>query len=97
VNELAMNLTSEPVDDRYLQVLIVAQAVVAEVLSELFAALNGFQVAFEVDPDPVSHRTPSFMSKKTFCIAIPQIAASRTENRQRGRPLQEKACRNSLA
>jgi hypothetical protein len=51
-----MNLTSEPVDDRYLKVLIVAQAVVAEVLSELFAALNGFQVAFEVDPDPVSHR-----------------------------------------
>jgi hypothetical protein len=40
VNELAMNLTSERVDDRYLKVFIVAQAVVAEVLCKLFAALD---------------------------------------------------------
>jgi hypothetical protein len=51
-----MNLTSDRVDDGYLKVLIVAQAVVAEVLSELFAVLDGFQITFEVDPDPVSHR-----------------------------------------
>jgi hypothetical protein len=37
VNELAMNLTSERVEDRYLKVFIVAQTPVAEVLSKLFA------------------------------------------------------------
>jgi len=41
VNELTMNLTSERVDDKYLKVFIVAQAVVAEVLSKLFAVLDG--------------------------------------------------------
>jgi hypothetical protein len=40
VNELAMNLTSERVDDRYLKVFFVAQAVVAEVLCKPFAALD---------------------------------------------------------
>jgi hypothetical protein len=40
VNELTMNLTSERVDDRYLKVFIVAQAVVAEVLCKLFAVLD---------------------------------------------------------
>jgi hypothetical protein len=90
-----MNRTRELVDDRYLKVLIVAQAVVAEVLSELSAGLDGLQVSCEVDPDPVSHRDAILMSKKNFCIAIPQIA-SRTENRQCGPRLQEKACRNSF-
>jgi len=51
-----MNLTSESVDDGYLKVFVVAQAVVAEVLSELFAVLDGLQVASEVGPDLVSHR-----------------------------------------
>ena len=41
MNELTMNFRSERVDDRYLKVFIVAQAVVAEVLSKLFAVLYG--------------------------------------------------------
>jgi hypothetical protein len=61
-----MDLTSELVDDRYLKVFIVAQAVVAEVLSELSTVLDGLQVAFEVDPDPVSHRDAIFHVEKEF-------------------------------
>jgi hypothetical protein len=38
-----------------LKVFIVAQAVVAEVLSKLFTVLNGLEVAIEVNPDFVSH------------------------------------------
>ena len=40
VNELTMNLTSERVDDGYLKVLIVAQAVVSKMLSKLFGVLD---------------------------------------------------------
>jgi hypothetical protein len=47
LNELAMNLTSERVDDRYLKVFIVAQAVVAKVLCKLFAALDCLYGAFD--------------------------------------------------
>jgi hypothetical protein len=56
VNEFAINLTSERIDDAYLKVFIVAQAVVAEVLSKLLAVRDGLKVAFEVDSDLVSHR-----------------------------------------
>jgi hypothetical protein len=38
-----MDLTSERIDDRYLKVFIVAQAVVAEVLSKFFAVLDGLE------------------------------------------------------
>jgi hypothetical protein len=70
-----MNLTSKLVDDAYLKVFVVAQAVVAEVLSKLFAVLDGFQVAFEVDPDPVSRRDTIFHIEKELLHAVPQIAS----------------------
>jgi hypothetical protein len=56
MNELTVNLAAQRIDDGYLKVLVVAQAAVAEVLSKLFAVPDGLQVAFEVNPDPVSHR-----------------------------------------
>ncbi len=66
-----MNLTSERVDDRYLKVFIVAQAVVAEVLSKLFAVLDGLQVTCEFDPDPVSHRDTVFhIEKELLHVAV---------------------------
>jgi hypothetical protein len=72
VNELAMNLASEVVNDRYFKVLIVAQAVVAKFLCNDAAVGNRFGVGIKINPDPVSHRgTPPFISKKNFCIIVP--------------------------
>jgi hypothetical protein len=82
MNELAMNLTSERVDDGYLKVFVVAQAIVAEMLSNLLAVLNGLQVAFQVDPDPVSHRDTIFHIEKELLHAVPLIV-SKIENLRR--------------
>ena len=71
MNELAVNLASERVDDGYLKVLIVAQAAVAKVPCKFFAVLDGFQVAFEVDPDPVSHWDAVFHIEKEFLHCQP--------------------------
>jgi hypothetical protein len=54
VNELAMDFPAERVDNGYLKVLIVAQAVVAEMLRKLFAVRDSLKIAVEVDPGPVS-------------------------------------------
>jgi hypothetical protein len=54
VNELAMDFPSKRVDNGYLKVLIVAQAVVAEMLRKLFAVHDSLKIAIEVDPDPIS-------------------------------------------
>jgi acyl-CoA hydrolase len=73
VNELAMDLRSSRVDDGNLKALIVAQTVVAEMLRKLFAVRDSLKIAVEVDPDPISNGTLTFISKKNFCIAAPQI------------------------
>jgi hypothetical protein len=56
VNELAMDFPSSRVDDGYLKVLIVAQAVVAEMLRKLFAVRDSLKITVEIDPDPISKR-----------------------------------------
>jgi hypothetical protein len=56
VHELAVNLTPAAVDDRYFKVLIVSQAVIAEILRHLFAVSNRVRVCLELDADPISHR-----------------------------------------
>jgi hypothetical protein len=71
VDELAVNLASEVVDDRYLEVLIVVQAAVAKVPGKLLAVRDGFQVSFEVDPDPVPHRDAVFHIEKEFLHCQP--------------------------
>jgi hypothetical protein len=40
VNELAMNFPPAAVNDRYLKVLIIPQAAIAELLCKLFAVLD---------------------------------------------------------
>jgi hypothetical protein len=52
--ELAMDFPAERVDNGYLKVLIVAQAVVAEMLRKLFAVRDSLKIAVDVDPGPVS-------------------------------------------
>jgi hypothetical protein len=66
VNELTMNLTSERVDYRYFKVLIVGEAVITKMLRKLFAVLDSLQVAFKVDPDPISERDAIFHIEKEF-------------------------------
>jgi hypothetical protein len=41
VNELAMNLPPAAVNDRYFEVLIIPQALIAKVLCKLFTVLDG--------------------------------------------------------
>jgi hypothetical protein len=60
MNELAMNLAADRVDDGYLQFLVVSQAAVADVLRKLFAVLDRFGVARELNADAVPHRDAVF-------------------------------------
>jgi hypothetical protein len=66
MNVFAMNLATGCVDDGYLKVLIVAQAIVAEVLCKLFAMIDGFGVGSEIDSDPVPERNAVFHIEKEF-------------------------------
>jgi hypothetical protein len=65
MNELAVNLAAKRVDHGYLQFLVVSQAAVAHVLRKLFAS------ALPANSMPTRSRigTPSFISKKNFCIS----------------------------
>jgi hypothetical protein len=83
VNELAMDFASNRVDDGYLKVLIVAQAVVAEMLRKVFAARDSFKIAVEVDPDPISKRDAIYHIKK-------ELLHCRTSNRFSYRKDQER-------
>jgi hypothetical protein len=74
VNELAMDFPSGCVDNGYLKVLVVTQAVVAEMLRKLSGVRDGFKIAFEVDPDPISKRDAIFHIKK-------ELLHCRTSNR----------------
>jgi hypothetical protein len=56
MNELSMNLASERIDHRYLKVLIVGKAFIAEVLGNFFTMPNRFCICLELDPDYVSMR-----------------------------------------
>jgi hypothetical protein len=64
VNELAMDFPSSRVDHGYLKVMIVAQAVVAEMLRKLFAVRDRLKIALKVDPDPISKRDAIFHIEK---------------------------------
>jgi uncharacterized protein YabN with tetrapyrrole methylase and pyrophosphatase domain len=55
VNEFAMNFASQRVDDGYLKILVVAEAVVAKVLREHPGVLDRFNVGVELNSNPVSH------------------------------------------
>jgi hypothetical protein len=82
MNELAMNLATERIDDGYLKVLIVAQTVVAKFQSEDFAMRNRVGIALELNPDPVSHRDAIFHIEKEFLHRFTSVAST-AENLQR--------------
>jgi len=60
MHELAVNFASRCVDDGYLEVLIVAEAVVAEVLRKHPAVRDRFNAGAEFQSDPVPHRNAVF-------------------------------------
>jgi hypothetical protein len=64
VNKLAINLSADFVDDQYLKVLIVPQAVVAEILRDLFAMLDCLSIRVELDADAISIRNAVFDIEK---------------------------------
>jgi hypothetical protein len=91
MNELTMDFPSERVDNGYLKVLIVTQAFIAEMLRKLSAVRDGFKIAFEVDPDPISKRDAIFHIEK-------ELLHCRTSNRfNHGRSSKRRGYRKRLA
>jgi hypothetical protein len=91
MNELAMDFPPGRVDNGYLKVLIVPQAVVAEMLCKLSAVRDGFKIAFEVDPDPIPKRDAIFHIEK-------ELLHCRTSNRfSYGRSSKRRDYRKRLA
>jgi hypothetical protein len=72
VHELAVNFASRRVDHGYLEVLIVAKAVVAEVLRKHPAVRDRFNVAAEFYSDPVPHRNAVFHIEEE-CLHCPRL------------------------
>jgi hypothetical protein len=79
MNKLAMNLPPVFVDNRYLKVLVVPQAIVAEVLRDLFAVTDRFSIGVELNADAVSRRDAIFHVEKEFShgqLSISLISAN---------------------
>jgi hypothetical protein len=70
VNELAINLAPKRIYHRYLEVLVVAQALVAEVLGDFFAMPDRFCIRLELDPDGISMRDAVFHIEEKLLHAI---------------------------
>jgi hypothetical protein len=76
VDELAMNFPFLRVDHGYLKVLVVTQALVAEMLGKHSAVLDGFNVGVELDSNPVSQRNAILHIEEKCCIAVTSSALS---------------------
>jgi hypothetical protein len=70
VNKLAVNLSPKRVDHGYLKVLIVAEALVSEVLGNFFAMPDRFCIRLEFDPNCVSMRDAIFHIEEKLLHAI---------------------------
>jgi hypothetical protein len=66
MHKFAMNLTSERVNDGYLQILVVGKAFIEKMLCEGSAMGNRVGVGFELQPDPVSHGDAVFHIEEKF-------------------------------
>src|ERR1700722_3861236 len=79
-----MDFPSSRVDHGYLKVMIVAQAVVAEMLRKLFAVRDSLKIALEVDPGPISKRDTIFHIKKELlhCRSSNRFSYRRSRTRR---------------
>jgi hypothetical protein len=66
MNKLAINLSPGFADDRYLEVLIVPQAVIAKVLRHLFAVRDRFSIRSELNADQISKGNAVFHVEEEF-------------------------------
>src|ERR1039457_6695595 len=76
VNELPMNFAPQRVDHGYLKVLVVTEALVAEVLGHHPAVLDRLNAAVEFNSSPVSQRNAIYHieEKCLHCHYLPSIA-----------------------
>jgi hypothetical protein len=70
VNELAMNFPPQRIDHGYLEVLVIAEALVAEVLGNFSAMPNSFRICLELDPNCISMRDAIFHIEEKLLHAM---------------------------
>jgi hypothetical protein len=66
MNELAMNLPPERVDDGYLEILVVGKAFIGKMLCESFAMRDGVRIGFELQSNLIPHGDAVFQIEKEF-------------------------------
>jgi hypothetical protein len=66
MDEFAVNLASERVDDGYLEILVVGKAIPVKVLREYPAMRNRLGIGFELQSDPIPHGDAVFHVKEKF-------------------------------
>jgi hypothetical protein len=66
MNEFAMDLASERVEDGYLEIFVVGKTFIEKMLCEGFAVGNRVGIGFEVESNPVSHRDAIFHIEEKF-------------------------------
>jgi hypothetical protein len=64
VNVLTMYFSTGSANHRYLKLFVVAQAVVAKMLRELFAVFDRFQIGIKLNTDAIPHRNAIFHIKE---------------------------------
>jgi hypothetical protein len=64
MHEFAVNLASERVDDRNLEILIVGKAFIEKMPGEYSAMRNGVGIGSELQPNPIPHRDAVFHVKE---------------------------------
>jgi hypothetical protein len=70
VNELAINLSAKRIYHRYLKILVVAEALVTEVLGNFFAMPDRFRICLELDPNGISMRDAVFHIEEKLLHAV---------------------------
>ena len=70
VDEFSMNLASQRVDHGYLQILVVAEALAAEVPDNFLAVRDRFRLCLELGPDDISVRDAVFHIEEEFLHRI---------------------------
>jgi hypothetical protein len=66
MNVFAVNLASERVNHRYLEILVVGKAIPVKVLCEDLAMRDRVGIGFKFQSDPIPHRDAVFHIKEKF-------------------------------
>ena len=70
MNEFAVNLASQRVDDGYLEILVVGKAFIEKMLRECFAMRNRVGIGFELQSNPIPHGDAIFHIEEKFCMSV---------------------------